>query len=373
MTIAAQNPRYTHLDQLLLDSKNSRYAHQLYIQRAIENRVYFDELVDQNWPLLEYIQTTQPDAPREIDKYLDTLSDKSLQDIVDRVFSRSMSDVVANDLSLPKKRRVALAERLKTCGVVGGYNECPDEHRKLVRFYCDQPKYCRRCARIHAYRKADHLLKISYKLLKRPITGYRMRFLTLTSLNTGDVTKDSKVVTDAWSKLWRSMFKDDFSAAWRRLEVAPGGMVHLHILLYSRRFHQPDISAKWLELTGSSKVVHIREVKRREKHDLEKEVYEICKYVTDMDKWVEIHGIDEGLQLVNEIGHALHGKRLSESYGCYRKAVFEIRMVELFPRSDKDSPDRCDCCGKKWVAFIEVFEPRGPPQLRAYSRSNQLN
>jgi len=373
MTIAAQNPQYTHLDQLLLDSKNSRYALQLYLKRAMDNRAYFDAIVDHNWPLLEYIQRSQPDASKEIDKYLDTLSDKSLSDIADRVFSRSMSDVVAKDLSLPKKRRVALSERLKTCGVVNGYNECPDGHRKLIRFYCDQPKYCRRCARIHAYRKADHLLKISHKLLKRPITGYRLRFLTLTSQNTGDVTNDTKVVTDAWSRMWRSQFKDDFSAAWRRLEVAPDGMVHLHVLLYCRRVHQPDISAKWSELTNGSKIVFIKEIKRKEKHDLEKAVYEVCKYVTDMDKWVERHGIDEGLQLVNEIGHDLHGKRLSESYGSYRKAVFEIRIVEMFPRSDEDSPDRCDCCGKKWVAFIEVVEPRGPPKLRVHSRSNACN
>ncbi len=373
MTIAAQNPQYTHLDQLLLDSKNSRYAHQLYIQRAIENRVYFDALVDQNWPLLEYIQTTQPDAPKEIDKYLDALSDKSLQDITDRVFSRSISDVIANDLNLPKKRRVALAERLKTCGVVGGYNECPDGHRKLVRFYCDQPKYCRRCARIHARRKSEHLQKITYKVLECPITGYRLRFLTLTSRKTGNVTKDSKLVTTAWSKMWRSKFKDRHSAAWRRLEVSPDGMVHLHILLYCQRVHQADISKEWSELTGGSMVVHIKEIRHKNKGELKKAVDEVCKYVTDMDKWVERHGIDEGLQLVNEIGHALHGKRLSEPYGLYRKSVFEDRRAELYPIDNEQSPDRCDCCGKKWRAFIEVFEPRGPPQLRVYSRSNQLN
>lgn len=373
MTIAKHHLRYTHLDQLRDNSKDSRYALQLYIQRAIENRVYFDELVDQNWPLLEYIQTTQPDAPKEIDKYLDTLSDKSLQDIADRVFSRSMADVVVNDLSLPKKRRLALAERLKTCGVVSGYSECPDGHRKLVRFYCDQPKYCRRCARIHAYRNAEHLVNVTHSLLEGPITGYEARLLTLTCRKTGNVTKDAKLVTTSWSKMWRSHFKDRHSAAYRRVEVSPDGMVHLHILLYCQWVDVEEISKEWSELTGGSMVVHIKKVSHKKKGELKKAIYEVCKYVTDMDKWVERHGIEEGLQLVNEIGHALHGKRLSEPYGLYRKAVFEDRMVNSYPIKKEKSPDRCDCCGKKWRAFIEVFEPRGPPQLRVYSRSNSLN
>lgn len=372
MTIATQHLRYAHLDQLLDDSTQSRYALQLYIRRAVENRSYFDALVADQWPLLEYIQTSRPDAPKDWDSYLSQLSDKSLSDIGDRVFSRSMADVVANDLKLPKKKRLAQSDRLKTCGVVQGYQECPDGHRKLTRFYCDQPKYCRRCARIASYRKSAHLLEITYRMLKRPITGYQMRFLTLTLKKSGDVRKDAESLMEAFSKLWRASFKDEFSAAWRRVEVAPDGMVHLHILLYCKWVQVEDISAKWEELTGDSKVVFIKEIKRREKGDLAKAVYEVCKYVTDMDKWVERHGIERGLELVNDIGRALHGKRLSESYGTYRRRVFEKRIGELMPQEREESPDRCDCCGKKWAVFIEVIEPRGPPQLRVHSRTYAL-
>ena len=372
MTVAAQHLRYTHLDQLLDDSRQGRYALQLYIERAHQNRSYFDALVADQWPLLEHIQTSRPDAPKDWDSYFAELGAKSLSDIADRVFSRSMADVVANDPKLPKRKRLAQSDRLKTCGVVQGYQECPDGHRKLTRFYCDQPKYCRRCARIASNRKSAHLKKITHRMLKRPITGYRMRFLTLTLKKSGDTRKDAERVMGAFSKLWRALFKDEFSAAWRRVEVGPGGMVHLHILLYCKWVQVEDISAKWEELTGDSKVVFIKEIKRREKGDLKKAVDEVCKYVTDMDKWVEKHGIERGLELVYNIGRALHGKRLSESYGTYRRRVFEKRIGEQMPREREESPDRCDCCGKKWVVFREVIEPRGPPQLRVHSRTYPL-
>ena len=371
MPTAAQHLKRNHRQQLFEDAEHVRSATRLYLDRAAENGAYYDALIADYRPLLEHIHTSRRSPLEDAGVTKRRIDAKLLADIGDRVFSRAMADVVEQGSTAPRRRVRTQADRLRSCGTVMGYNQCPDQHRKLSICLCDMPKYCRRCARIDAYRKSEQLLAVTKKLLKRPITGYNLRFLTLTTLNTGNVVNDAQTAIQAWSKLWRSMFQADFSAAWRRLEVGPkDGMVHLHVLLYSPWVNQQDISAKWAELTGA-KVVDIRAVDRN-KH-LAKAVQEVCKYVTDMDKWVERHGIDDGLAKVFAIGRALHGRRLTERYGSYRRRVFNDRMGFSMPELEELTPDRCDTCGKKWAAFIEVVEPRGPPKLKVISHSHALH
>ena len=160
------------------------------------------------------------------------------------------------------------------------------------------------------------------------------------------------------------MFKSKFSAARSRIEIGPDNKtVHAHILIYCRFIDVKAISAKWQQLTGDSKIVDIRKVETNSDMKLRLACKEVCKYITDLDKWIKQHGIDEACDQIADLTLRLKGERFGESYGNFRAQTFKKTFNYAMPKPKEHDPLLCNICGSTWAKYEEVFEPRGPPRL----------
>ena len=345
-----------------------RQANRQY-QKVIDgHKGYFDVLTGVIRPLLEHIHTSRHSTSADSSTSADYIDDQVAEDQRDTVFSRSMAAVIADDAKRPYEQRNRQADRIRSCGAWDGINICPDGHRKPVRMYCDEPKYCRRCARIRAYREADQLFLQTIALLRRQVTGCYIRFVTMTVIPTGDVQADVQTLIKAWRKIWRSMLKGPYAAAWRRIEVgSENNMVHCHVLYYGPWIDRDELLAKWESLTGS-RTVYVKAIRGGD--ELKKACYEISKYVVDYDKWIGRYGVADGLQKIYAIGRQLFGRRLAERYGAYRSQVWQSLYDEPMPKAEEPVPERCDCCGKLWHLFVPVSTPRGPPSMLIRTQSH---
>jgi hypothetical protein len=134
-------------------------------------------------------------------------------------------------------------------------------------------------------------------------------------------------------------------------------------LIYCRFIDVKAISAKWQELTGDSKIVDIRKVETNSDKKLRLACKEVCKYITDLDKWIKQHGIDEACNQIADLTLRLKGERFGESYGNFRAQVFKATFNYAMPKPEEHDPLLCNICGSTWAKYEEVFEPRGPPRL----------
>lgn len=347
-------------------SLEERKAIRMYVEAALADLGYYEPLLSWLGPLLEYIQDSRHEVSPEVLQASLEMHRNLLQELCDRVFSRTMARIIRNDGKLEPNKRAELALRVESCGTVLGYNQCPDGHRKLQKSLCGMPKYCRRCSRIEAYKRAEALYERTAPILSRMPTGYEFRFVTVTSKPSGDLRADAELVIGAWAKTYRGLFKDDCSAAWRRIEVgAESGMVHVHALVLSPFVPVAELSDYWEKRTGAP-VVHIEAVRGRK--ELKRTCYEVSKYATDHDKHIERHGLEQGIQSIYEMGYDLRRLKLSQTYGMFRADVFERRMGEPPPEPKEQDPCRCDICGNKWVEYVELHEPRGSPVLKVVGK-----
>ena len=338
-----------------------RRADRQYQKVVVANRGYFDALNAETRPLLEHIHTSRRSTPADSSTIAEAIDEQVTVDQHDTVFSRGMADVVAGDAGRPYKQRNTQADRIRSCGAWQGVHICPDGHSKAARTYCDEPKYCRRCARIRAYRQADELFLQTSVLLHRNIIGCGIRMVTLTVRPTGNIKADVQTLIDAWSKTWRSLLQGPHAAAWRRIEVgSESDMVHCHVLYHGPWIDRDALLAKWEGLTGS-RTVHVKRIRAGDQ--LKTACYEISKYVVNYDKWIDRHGVETGLRKIYAIGRELFGRRLAERYGAYRSQVWQTLYDEPMPKADEPMPERCDCCGKLWHLFVPVSTPRGPPSM----------
>ena len=345
-----------------------RRANRQYQKVIDANRRYFDARSAVERPLLEHIHTSRRSTSADSSTTADVIDNQVAEDQRDTVFSRSMADVIASDGKRPYRQRNMQADRVRSCGAWQGVNICPDGHRKAARTYCDEPKYCRRCARIRAYRQADELFLQTSALLSRQVVGCGIRMITLTVKPTGDVQADVQTLIDAWSKTWRSMLKGPYAAAWRRIEVGSrNNMVHCHVLYHGTWIDRDELQAKWEAETGS-RTCHVKAIRIGD--ELKKACYEISKYVVDYDKWIARYGVADGLQKIYTIGRQLFGRRLAERYGAYRSQVWQSLYDEPMPKAEEPVPERCDCCGKLWHLFVPVSTPRGPPSMLIRAQSH---
>ena len=346
----------------------------MYMAYAQRNQSLYAPIVGVRWPLLEYVRKTLPRGTEGHKRH----SAKALTDFADTVYAHAVAKAITQTDSIAEQYRYDLANRVKNCGVWMGYKECPDGHRQAHVSMCDKTKYCRRCARIKAHRQAKEIALILEKLMQRPRAGYWLRMLTVTVKNTGDIEADVRRCNESFSKLWRSLYggKHSHAAAIRFTELgAENGTAHAHVLMYAPFVSHKTISEKWEQFTGDSMVVEIHNIGGMKdgawsvkRQAIQQASYEVCKYATDFDKWVERYGVEKGAEKVLAIGLKLHGLHMRQTYGCFRKAVFERRMGYPIPRPPKDETvNRCGCCGKLWHKYVEVAEPRGPPTLRIVS------
>ena len=341
---------------------------------AQRNQSLYAPIVGTRWPLLEYVRKTLPRGTEGHKRH----SAKALTDFADTVYSHAIAKAITQNESIPEQYRYDHANRVKNCGTWMGFKECPDGHRQAHVSFCDYHKYCRRCARIKAHRQAKEIALVAEKMMSKPRVGYWLRMLTVTVKNTGDIEADVRRCNESFAKLWRSLYagKNSHSSAIRFTELGPeNATAHAHALMYVPFIDKEIISAKWHQITGDSMIIKIqnigdkvngRRVLKRE--HIQQAAHEVCKYATDFDKWVERYGVEKGAEKVLAIGLKLHGLHMRQTYGCFRKAVFERRMGYPIPRPPKDETvNRCGCCGKLWHKYVEVAEPRGPPTLRIVS------
>ena len=352
------------LQQIRDGSDPSRVAERLLLGRAIAQSEFYEPIADSRRPKLELVQTSLPpndDNPINIES---VLRHKQLNDLCDTVFSRAMADAIDRHPSWPANSRVNNADRARTCGVWMGIKTCDNDHHTGVTAFCNNHKRCRRCARADARKKAEKLYLITKHLLKRPRVGYSLKMLTVTTKVSGDPVADVEKVKRCFPKLYRSMFKTKFAAAHSRIELgAKNHMAHAHALIYCRYVDKELISAKWKELTGDSDGIKIQFIATNTDNKLRLACKEVCKYITDIDKWIEQHGIDGACDQIADLTLRLKGERFGESYGNFRAQVFKSTFNYAMPKPEEHDPTTCNICGAPWSRYEEVFEPRGPPRL----------
>ena len=346
---------------------DERDSIRIYVQAALADLEYYEPLLQWLRPLLEYIRESRREVSPEVLRGEIEHNHNLLIELCDRVFSRTMGQAIRSNPNIESYKRADLALRVENCGRLMGYHKCPTGHTKADKQYCDMPKYCRRCARIEAYKRAEALYERCIPILSRMPSGYNFRLVTCTTKPSGDIRSDAELAIDAWAKTYRGIFKDDQSAAWRRVEVgSQNGMVHIHALVLSRYVKQPELSAYWEKRTNAP-IVSINAVKGYK--ELKKTCYEVSKYVTDPDKHIEKYGLIEGVKWVSELAYDLRRLKLSQAYGMFRADVFERRMGEAPPAPKEQDPCHCDQCGELWTEYIELHEPRGPPLLNIIKTS----
>ena len=168
------------------------------------------------------------------------------------VFRNRVADILcANALNTK-------ASRYLTCCEFGFVVEClgEDRHRYYTVSYCDL-RFCSRCgARTFKRLYARHAPVLDYiKRNTRP--NYRLRQITLTSKNTGELSsRQIKAfnlnVKEALNVLMEGV--DSWGAIWVNEVGFDNTNLHAHVLLYSPYLPQQRLSEVWNEISGNSVV-----------------------------------------------------------------------------------------------------------------------
>ena len=150
----------------------------------------------------------------------------------------------------------------RDCHRKGMVVECqgPIKHRFAMPYCCDL-RFCSFCAPRAYMRLANKHAPVLEHVRKHPIKGYRLREITLTSLNTGILTKE---LVDAFNgyvkKTLHKLMKG--KNGWGALSVDEVGFnnfnLHAHILFYGPYIEQDDLKRVWQEISGFE-VVWIKE------------------------------------------------------------------------------------------------------------------
>lgn len=171
-----------------------------------------------------------------------------------------------------------------------------------------------------------------------------VRFLTLTVLHTDDDLSAQIARLYAWFRKLRmtSFFKYYCSGGiWffqiKRSHITQEWHPHLHCLITGLRIPHDELCDKWLDITGSSKIVDIRGI--QDKNEVSKYVARYSSRPASLCQYTEIDR--------NEIINALHGKRLCGTWGTGRSCSLS-RAVSL-------DTDRWRNVGK-WSTVIKYSE-----------------
>jgi len=230
------------------------------------------------------------------------------------------------------------AEQMSSCGdwYMATCPECGSDV-KPRQGHCDS-RICPACAAARADKIYGQLLDPVLALYRKRPRGWRMRLITLT-LRKPALVGESYIRSSvrkllghpgtqgAITTVWRSRLKVAGAGMIIGLEVAPGGMVHVHCLYLGPWVDKGDLVSYWKAKTGAY-IVDIKMVKPGE--SMRGAVREVTKYVTkglasgepDLAVWALM---------------ALKGKRRIREYGTF-----------LGLQSDPDAetkPLRCPCCG----------------------------
>jgi hypothetical protein len=274
-------------------------------------------------------------------RYLDTTSNISqgfgivgtTENYVDEVLPEKLRESLV--LSLQRCGRDKEAKALATCGkYFDVWFKEPDA--VLIPCPCNSP-FCPECAN----RRSLPMRKKLEGMVNR--RGRSYWFLTLTVPNQEKITRaDMTRISKSFAKLWESDVFQSFADGPRSEPMRIFGGVrsiectwdgpwdgrrggwhpHIHVLLECPKklplSWLDAVKAKWLEITGVAKFVHLQEAyyvtkegKKKKKRLNRKALRELCKYVTKSASFAHDH------LLVDEFLTAFKGLRRVQFFGDY--------------------------------------------------------
>lgn len=209
-----------------------------------------------------------------------------------------------------------------------------------------QLRCCPTCARFMANAARVKAKELILRIPRE--SGYRFYGLHMTTrfdpsdpdAFTIDALRARCQVTKGAAKyVWTRVLKQAGAGFIAALEVAPGGMVHVHAIYFGPRRDIDCIRAAWLEKIPDSPQMLIEELE-----DPETRLPELFKYMMKLsaasDDEEARSGIDPRLAARVEI--ALSGKRRVESYGVFRKVKLEEPPEEETTQLDRLHCEFCD-------------------------------
>jgi hypothetical protein len=259
-----------------------------------------------------------------------------------------------------RRRFKRQANRLRECGQLISVRTCrdcgsnaPDTARLLTT--C-QLRLCPTCARYMA-----NAARSKGKELLRQMTrtsGCRFFALHLSSRfdpsNPAEFTIDAiasrcQAVKQAAKYVWNRVLKHPGAGFITALEVAPGGMVHIHAIYYGRYQDVNVIRMAWLEKLSDSPQLRIDAVSKPEDA-----VPEVFKYMMKLAAPRNDERAGQWMDpvLAARVEVALSGKRRSESYGAFRGVKLEEE-----PPEEQPTELRCEACGNT-ERFGQCYVPR---------------
>lgn len=132
------------------------------------------------------------------------------------------------------------------CKVCGG--------RSGIRLRCNS-RWCQSCSIVYAKRLQEKYSVV----LKQYRKIYTLKLLTLTLAHNGSVKQRVERIKHAWKALWNEI-KTPSSGALVVIELGLGNHVHIHAIVHIPYISVYDLSRRWHNITGDSKVVHIQKV-----------------------------------------------------------------------------------------------------------------
>lgn len=160
---------------------------------------------------------------------------------------------------------------------------CGRDSIKLECQGCGKPHYLdyfcgSRICPVCAKRRQNEILHKMQDFVRKFRLPYGMeyRFITLTILRSS-FERDVNIAMKALQKLWHNLLEPNGVGAITHLELAPGGMVHWHMIYIGRFIPKSKLNQAWFKATGNSYVTDIKLIPH--KH-LDNALLELSKYIT---------------------------------------------------------------------------------------------
>ncbi len=252
------------------------------------------------------------------------------------------------------------AFRYFDCARKGFLLQCEGSgHQFYSPFHCDL-RFCPHCAPRQFARLMEKYGPILEFISKQERHGYRLREITLTSVNNGELTREKIVLfNNCVKKLLRQLLRG--KKGWGAIYVDEVGFnntnLHAHILFYGPYLDQKIIASAWKEISGNQ-VVWIKESGTPGPQAL---LY-ILKYVSKAPT--------DNPETVAKLEVAFHRARRVHALGIF----YNFEKPESDEAEEAENSHRlCPKCQTRLVLVrdyrpIREFKSSGIPSLKA-SRS----
>lgn len=259
-----------------------------------------------------------------------------------------------------RRRFKRQANRLRECGQLISVRTCRDCGTNVpstarVLTTC-QLRSCPTCARYMANAARSKGRQLLDQMTKTPGCSFFALHLSSrfdpsdpAAFAINAIAARCKSVKEAAKYVWNRVLKHPGAGFITAIEVAPGGMAHIHAIYYGRYQDVNVIRAAWLEKLPDSPQIRIDALAKPEDA-----VPEVFKYMMKLasPRNDERAGYWMDPVLAARVEVALSGKRRSESYGAFRGVKLDAE-----PPPEQPSELRCESCGNT-ERFGQCLVPR---------------